>query len=43
LPSYAGPSTTPLPGDFYAEFGFVVSITHLALQKWQNAAALRRG
>lgn len=33
LPSYAGPSTTPLPGDFYAEFGFVVAITHLALKK----------
>lgn len=33
LPSYAGPSVTPMPGDFYAEFGFVVSITHLALRK----------
>lgn len=33
LPSYAGRSTTPMPGDFYAEFSFVVTITHLALQK----------
>jgi hypothetical protein len=33
LPSYSGPSVTPMPGDFYAEFGFVVSITHLALKK----------
>lgn len=33
LPTYSGPSITPMPGDFYAEFGFVVSITHLALKK----------
>jgi hypothetical protein len=33
LPSYSGPSVTPMPGDFHAEFGFVVSVTHLALRK----------
>lgn len=33
LPTDAGSSTTPMPGNFYSEFGVVVSITHLALSK----------
>lgn len=41
LPSYAGPSMTPMPGDFLAEFGFVVSITHLALRKMAERSRAR--
>jgi hypothetical protein len=33
LPTFSGPSVTPMPGDFFAELGFVVSVTHLALKK----------